>query len=215
VFVARGLLEMHKLVVRRSFRGRHALPALAFYSTRPAGPEEEARRFAILRVLQPAFEATLATLARLGGARNALATLAEPVAVFGPDGRALHRNPALDALLAAEPDQGRVEAALGRYTLRGTLLAESPFSADGAVVVMAERAGGAALPSAEEVRARFGLTKRESEVALLLAEGLKNDAITERLGLSPHTARRHTEAVRQKLLVESRAAVAARLLAPA
>jgi DNA-binding CsgD family transcriptional regulator len=101
----------------------------------------------------------------------------------------------------------------GRYILRATVLAESPFAGAGAVLVTAGRAGGPALPTAAAVRERHGLSAREAEVALLLAEGLKNDTIADRLGLSPHTVRRHTEGVMRKLLVESRAAVASRLLA--
>jgi DNA-binding CsgD family transcriptional regulator len=72
-----------------------------------------------------------------------------------------------------------------------------------------------ALPDSEAVRARHGLTKREAEVALLLAEGLSNAEIAERLFVSPHTARHHVENVLSKLGINSRAAVAARLLGTA
>lgn len=68
------------------------------------------------------------------------------------------------------------------------------------------------LPTAERVQARFGLTPREAEVALLLAERLDNRAIAEHLSISPHTARRHTESVLRGLGAASRAAVAIRLL---
>jgi DNA-binding NarL/FixJ family response regulator len=56
------------------------------------------------------------------------------------------------------------------------------------------------------------MTVREAEVALLIAEGLKNRAVAERLPISPHTARRHTERVLRKLGIGSRAAVATSLL---
>ena len=48
--------------------------------------------------------------------------------------------------------------------------------------------------------------EREAEVALLLAEGLSNDEIAGRLFLSPHTARRHTANIFEKLGVSSRTA---------
>jgi DNA-binding NarL/FixJ family response regulator len=56
---------------------------------------------------------------------------------------------------------------------------------------------------------RFALTARQAEVAALLAKGLRNDAIAAALGVTAHTARRHTEAVFASLGVASRAEVAA------
>jgi len=46
---------------------------------------------------------------------------------------------------------------------------------------------------------RFGLTPREREVAILLAERKTNREIASRLGISPHTARHHSERVIGKL----------------
>jgi len=70
-------------------------------------------------------------------------------------------------------------------------------------------------PSAEELGARFNLSRREHDVALRLGRGVRNDAIAAELGISPHTVRRHTERVLAKLGVNNRAEVAARLRAPA
>ena len=67
------------------------------------------------------------------------------------------------------------------------------------------------LPSAEEIRARFGLTRREAEVTLLMAEGLSNQDVADRLFLSAHTARRHTESILSKLGLHSRKALALKL----
>jgi DNA-binding CsgD family transcriptional regulator len=55
--------------------------------------------------------------------------------------------------------------------------------------------------------ARYQLTRREAEVARLLAVGKSNAEIAEALSISEHTARRHTEQVLLKLGVRSRAAV--------
>jgi predicted ATPase/DNA-binding CsgD family transcriptional regulator len=53
------------------------------------------------------------------------------------------------------------------------------------------------------------LTRREHEVARLIAAGLTNAAIGRRLGISERTAERHTENIRGKLGVASRTQVAA------
>jgi DNA-binding NarL/FixJ family response regulator len=48
------------------------------------------------------------------------------------------------------------------------------------------------------------LTPRESEVLQLLAQGLANKAIAERLGISDHTAKFHVNAILGKLGVQTR-----------
>ena len=53
------------------------------------------------------------------------------------------------------------------------------------------------------------LTDREREVLELLAEGLTNQQIGERLFISPNTVKRHLKAVFEKLGVSNRAAAAA------
>jgi DNA-binding CsgD family transcriptional regulator len=63
----------------------------------------------------------------------------------------------------------------------------------------------------ERLRARFGLTGRELEVAALLSDGRSNAAIAAALSISPHTARHHTQRVLGKLGVHSRAEAGARL----
>lgn len=52
------------------------------------------------------------------------------------------------------------------------------------------------------------LTPRELEVAALVAEGLSNKLIAQRLGLSDHTAKFHLNNVAKKLGVSTRAEVA-------
>lgn len=55
------------------------------------------------------------------------------------------------------------------------------------------------------------LTTRERQVGALLARGATNRAIADHLGITEHTARRHTERVLRKLGVTSRASVAGAL----
>jgi DNA-binding NarL/FixJ family response regulator len=53
------------------------------------------------------------------------------------------------------------------------------------------------------------LSGREREVLTLVAEGLSDKEIADRLVLSPHTVHRHVANVRTKLRQPSRAAAAA------
>ncbi|WP_284349950.1 helix-turn-helix transcriptional regulator [Roseisolibacter agri] len=64
----------------------------------------------------------------------------------------------------------------------------------------------------DEIRARFGLTPRELEVARLLAEGLTNQELAERLGVSFFTARNHVERLLPKLGAANRACVGGALI---
>lgn len=68
-----------------------------------------------------------------------------------------------------------------------------------------------AVPAAgrAEAIADSGLTERELEVLRLVALGLSDREIAERLVLSPHTVHRHVANIRTKLRLPSRAAAAA------
>lgn len=55
-----------------------------------------------------------------------------------------------------------------------------------------------------------GLTKRERQVAALVAEGLRNREIAQRLGITVATTKDHVHRVLSKLGLPSRAALAAR-----
>lgn len=68
-----------------------------------------------------------------------------------------------------------------------------------------------AAPAAVNLHIEYGMTPRETEVAQLLTAGCSNRTIAHRLGVSPHTARHHTQRVLVKLGVHSRAEAGARL----
>jgi DNA-binding CsgD family transcriptional regulator len=61
------------------------------------------------------------------------------------------------------------------------------------------------------LQVEYGMTPRELEVAILLAEGCSNYTVARRLGISPHTARHHTQRVLGKLGVHSRSEAGALL----
>jgi DNA-binding CsgD family transcriptional regulator len=160
------------------------------------------------------------------------AWLDAPVALYAPSGRALHIAPVLLGMVSepATASQYHVAAqSLVHSLCRGSqtwgLASPSPATMDLAcgVRISAARLPASGAPEVIVVRAErieaaqgahpdgAGLTRREREVALLLAEGARNHVIAERLCISPHTARRHTERILGKLRVTSRAAVARRL----
>lgn len=99
----------------------------------------------------------------------------------------------------------------GAYTLQGSRGFEGGHPV---VIVFAEPAVSAAapaLPAPELLMARFGLTRKESAVALLLAEDLTNEEVAETLSISPHTARHHTQNVLSKLNLNTRRDVLSRV----
>ncbi len=137
---------------------------------------------------------------RLAVEVRALALALRPLAA--PRRRDAGRPPA--------PPTRDVRTAGATYRLRGTILPADATEAP--LLVAVEPVGATALPPPAAVRQRTGLTARETEVALLLAEGLSNAQVADRLFIAPKTARRHTENVLAKLEVATRAAVASALL---
>lgn len=105
-----------------------------------------------------------------------------------------------------------VSTSRDRYDLKGTMLPPGAFGNDPTVLVTVTRVGAPELPTPDALRDRYGITKREAEVALLVARGLSNDDIADALFLSPHTARRHTANLFEKLGVNSRKALALKFL---
>jgi ATP/maltotriose-dependent transcriptional regulator MalT len=116
------------------------------------------------------------------------------------------------------------EAAQARLELARTLLAQDRLDA-GLEHALAARATFEELGSARAVRQadkivaalggrsaaakRAGMTRRELQVLLLVAEGLSNRQIAERLVVSEHTVHRHLANIYARLGVSSRAAAVA------
>jgi DNA-binding CsgD family transcriptional regulator/PAS domain-containing protein len=112
---------------------------------------------------------------------------------------------------ASAPRTHDVRTLLARYQLRVTY-AGGAFPGTGvSVAVLVERVQPQPL-SDRTLQKDYRLTPREIEVARLLAQGKTNLSIAEALGISSHTAERHTEHVLMKLGLRSRTEAVARLL---
>jgi DNA-binding CsgD family transcriptional regulator len=94
------------------------------------------------------------------------------------------------------------------YRLRGTLA--SGWMPEGEAGVLVTAAFELVNPLTDlELRARYGLSAREIEVARLVASGLSNQEVAEKLGVSYFTARNHVERLLGKLGVGNRSRVGA------
>lgn len=197
----------------------------------------------MLELLVPAYERGVSVWRSAGAHREMFDTIGAAVVVLGAAGQKLYESRALDRLLTDEPESTRVAEAIERearrlfqgrrrrldtprggavphevqtrrsgYEILGSRLRHSVFGMEAVLVIVQPRTP--LLPTPSENQARFGLTPREAEVADLIANGLDNRSIAERLFISPHTVRRHTERVFEKLGIDSRAAVAISLMTP-
>jgi DNA-binding CsgD family transcriptional regulator len=131
--------------------------------------------------------------------------LAALTAAAGALGRVGARAPGV----AAPGAEQTVVTARARYVARASFASALVWGAPG--VVLAALVGEAAVAGPPVVRPALGLTAREAEVARLAARRLTAAEVAAALGISVHTARRHTESVMRKLGVHSRRELAAAL----
>lgn len=207
-------------------------------------PEHDDERHQILELLTPAFEAAIAFRTRLKSSyletRRAMEGAGKPFAVVSVDGTLLflseelqshlagndHRADLLSAILTMAQDSthalirnpGRAlaqpvrRATIGErhHTLRARI--GKAFNGDPEVHIWVEPQSGRVLNN--ELARAFGLTPRECEVAALIADGLRDKEIARRLSISPHTARRHSEALLRKTELSNRASLGPLLFRP-
>lgn len=83
-------------------------------------------------------------------------------------------------------------------------LPQLPAGDDAGVFVVVLQRTDRSIVSRTQLENRFGLTRRESEVAFAMADRVPSPEIAVALGISPNTARRHCERVLMKLGVRSR-----------
>jgi DNA-binding CsgD family transcriptional regulator len=196
------------------------------------------RGLTFLRLLLPAFRSGVRThLAFREALAGMLDQIADVAAIWDRTGTCRYRNRALVDLLATDAERGLLERRLADVALRMVARSgnsmHSRAARDFTLVTAANRyrlqatyATGLGrgepwvlvlvrparhLPSAELLRARYGLTPRQIEVAERLAEGQSDATIACALGISRRTAEHHAEAVRRSLGLHSRAALAAAL----
>jgi DNA-binding NarL/FixJ family response regulator len=161
------------------------------------------------------------------------------VLVLEPAGPRTRENQYLQQLMAREPDRDRVRTEMmrairgaehlrafgdpayrparthteirtgsARYRITATFLSDRSRHASPLSLALVERLDDCR-PSKGELSARFSLTPREVEVAMLVPRGLSSREIATVLGISPNTARRHVERLLVKLDVHNRTAAAA------
>jgi DNA-binding CsgD family transcriptional regulator len=102
-------------------------------------------------------------------------------------------------LVAAVDAAARAAVDFRRQELRGSALACSTRAGE-----LAARCGGADTPALREASDDLPLTGREREIAMLIADGLSNPAIAERLTLSVRTVDSHVYRAMQKTGTTSR-----------
>lgn len=157
------------------------------------------------------------------------------------DGRLLYRSPSFAAIARTSRSEKEIAAAArrmarrlaapgtadrlwpssvdrtlttrsGSFQLTAVVLGEGMFTLQPAVLVTVAP-HNTSLPGQEELREHHGLTRRQAEVALLLARRKTNPEIAAELCISEHTVRSHTEAVMGKLGVHDRREIEAALKA--
>ncbi len=113
------------------------------------------------------------------------------------------------ACVVREPQSASVLASSPSAEAR--ILASDPSRVS---IAMARIAGLAVRVEAVPIATDPGmvsLTPRQAQVADLLEDGLRNHEIGERLGISPHTVRRHVEEILRRLGVANRTEAASDL----
>jgi len=89
-------------------------------------------------------------------------------------------------LVAAVDAAAHAATGYRRQDLRGSALACSTRADE-----LAQQCGGASTPALRQSSEQLPLTDREREIGMLIADGLSNRAIAERLSLSPRTVESH------------------------
>jgi DNA-binding CsgD family transcriptional regulator len=118
----------------------------------------------------------------------------------------------IDGVRAPDSEVNLVAAAGDRLDVR--MMVHRNAGMNVVVVVVTASEPDSTFLDRAELRRRFGLTERECQVALLLAERRTNKEIARALRVTTHTAGRHTENVLMKLGISSRRDVHVRIVHP-
>jgi DNA-binding CsgD family transcriptional regulator len=109
--------------------------------------------------------------------------------------------------LAGAQVRRAIRTPTSNYELRGSFLGRELLGAEVRVAISLQRIPLTHSLSDAALQERFTLTAREIEVVRGLAKGYSTKELAESCGISPHTARRHTEKVFTKLGVRNRAQI--------
>jgi len=120
------------------------------------------------------------------------------------------RNGNVMALAGAQVRRA-VQTPTSNYELRGSFLGRELLGAEVRVAISLQRISHTPSVTDASLVERYGLTARELEVVRGLAKGMSTKELAEACGISPHTARRHTEKVFTKLGVRNRAQIAPKI----
>jgi DNA-binding CsgD family transcriptional regulator len=182
---------------------------------------------ALLSLIQPSLASAVklirATDAVSPDATSILEALDEPIWIFDLAGRCLHESigalssgqllsedkirDAANTFARATADAWRKNLpilparsiSLPGTTIRFYASVLPPDGPGGPRILVRIPNTGPAWPSNEKLRATFGLSPRECDVAILRAKGLSMSEIAEQLSVSIHTARRHNEQILSKM----------------
>lgn len=119
--------------------------------------------------------------------------------------------PTPDAVVRSGTATVEVETPTARYVLRATRVRAGLLSINVSVLISVERLTPR-MPDPGTLMERYGLTPRQAEVVVLLARGLSDAEIAERLSISPHTVHHHTELVFLALGIHTRKGLGLKLL---
>jgi non-specific serine/threonine protein kinase len=158
-----------------------------------------------------------------GNLAGSLEALAGALGVTGRPVRAARLFGAADALRrehgtpmlpgeapAVEADIAHVRSLLGQEAFAAAWTEGQHLSIDGAITEAHQDRPVAPAPARRGAAHRVhGLSRREMEVLRLIAQGLSNQQIADRLNLSPRTVTSHASSILGKLGLSSRTAVVA------
>jgi DNA-binding NarL/FixJ family response regulator len=131
---------------------------------------------------------------------------ARPVVVIGSAGES---EPAAAALAAGATGYLTDDSDLDTFDRVLRRVAEGDVDVDTATVSSMVRAFVRGCPAPRRPEQLYRLTPRERDVLRLLADGASTYVVSERLSMSPHTARSHIKSILAKLDVHTRLEAAA------
>jgi DNA-binding CsgD family transcriptional regulator len=223
-------------------RGMSSLQLWRASLERPFGARERQLVALVFPAFRAGVEAHVRWMRHRADLLSAIDALCDAVMACDREGRVVHQTPALASMLEEDPERDTLRTALesmadalrqlvtsdargaatpppvlerrhatarARYLVRGIL---HGLASDAPTLLVALERLTPVRRSETELRRAFGLTPAQVRVATLLAAGKSNTEIAVALGISPHTARRHTERVFALLGVRSRAEVGSKLV---